>query len=103
YDRLVLATGAEAVIPDFPVSGTVGRGISVAAAAGRRPVGVMALREMAEAERLGEAVRAGRPVVVLGGGVLGVEAALALAEVGAAVTLLYRGQLPLGRQLDTDS
>ena len=25
YDRLVLATGAEAVIPDFPVSGTRGR------------------------------------------------------------------------------
>ncbi|MBB5749713.1 FAD-dependent oxidoreductase [Micrococcus sp. TA1] len=103
YDRLVLATGAEAVIPDFPVSGAVGRGISVAASAGRRPVGVMALREMSEAEQLGRAVRAGRPVVVLGGGVLGVEAALALAEVGAPVTLLHRGHLPLGRQLDPDA
>lgn len=103
YDRLVLATGAQAVIPDFPVSGTVGRGISVPAAAGHRPVGVMALRDLAEARRLHEAVRDAEPVVVLGGGVLGVEAALALAEVGAAVTLLHRGHVPLGRQLDPDS
>ena len=103
YDRLVLATGAEAVIPDFPVSGTVGRGFSLAAGTGRRPVGVMALRQLAEARRVQRAVRAGEPVVVLGGGVLGVEAALALAEVGAAVTLLHRGPVPLGRQLDPDS
>ncbi|VXB74422.1 FAD-dependent oxidoreductase [Citricoccus sp. K5] len=103
YDRLVLATGAQAVIPDFPVSGSVGRGISVPAAAGVRPVGVMALRDLAEARRLHQAVRDAEPVVVLGGGVLGVEAALALAEVGAAVTLLHRGHVPLGGQLDPDS
>ncbi|WMY78220.1 FAD-dependent oxidoreductase [Citricoccus sp. I39-566] len=103
YDRLVLATGASAVIPDFPVSGTVGRGISVAATADSRPEGVIALRQMHEARRLHEAVRAHEPVVVLGGGVLGVEAALALAEVGAEVSLLHRGPVPLGRQLDVDS
>ncbi|XKH53376.1 FAD-dependent oxidoreductase [Citricoccus nitrophenolicus] len=103
YDRLVLATGAQAVIPDFPISGTVGRGISVPAAAGRRPVGVMALRDLVEARRLHQAVRDAEPVVVVGGGVLGVEAALALAEVGAAVTLLHRGHVPLGAQLDPDS
>ncbi|GAA1679391.1 FAD/NAD(P)-binding oxidoreductase [Citricoccus zhacaiensis] len=104
YDRLVLATGAHAVIPDFPVSGTVGRGISVPAHGdGDHPVGVMALRDLGEARRLHQAVRDAEPVVVLGGGVLGVEAALALAEVGAAVTLLHRGHVPLGGQLDPDS
>lgn len=103
YDRLVLATGASAFIPDFPVSGTRGRGISVAAVAGTRPEGVIALRQMQEARRLREAVRAGEPVAVLGGGVLGVEAALALAEVGAEVSLLHRGRTPLGHQLDADA
>jgi assimilatory nitrate reductase electron transfer subunit len=103
YDRLVLATGAEAVIPAFPVSGTVGRGISLAPEASRRPVGVLALRDLAEAQRVHQAVQGAEPVVVLGGGILGVEAALALAEVGAPVTLLHRGQVPLERQLDADS
>lgn len=104
YDRLVLATGARAVIPDFPVSGTLGRAISVpAAAGGPRPDGVIALRELHEARRLHAAVRDGEPVVVLGGGVLGVEAALALAEAGAPVTLLHRGPVPLAGQLDADA
>lgn len=103
YDRLVLATGASAIIPDFPVSGTRGRGISVVPGAGARPEGVIALRQMQEARRLREAVRSGASVAVLGGGVLGVEAALALAEVGAEVSLLHRGQTPLGRNLDADA
>ncbi|GAB3185579.1 FAD-dependent oxidoreductase [Nesterenkonia halophila] len=116
YDRLVLATGAEAIMPHMQVerrrNGAIDAELSMrarrAAEAGgdpgdRFPDGVMALRTMEDATTLRAAVAAGEPVVVLGGGVLGVEAALAVAEVGSPVTLVHRGTAPMGRQVDADS
>ena len=42
----------------------------------------------------------GKRVVVLGGGVLGLETALAAAEEGATVTVVHNGPHPLGRNID---
>lgn len=116
YDRLVLATGAEAIVPHMQVemrrNGAIDAELSMRArreaeASGdprdRYPDGVMALRTMEDATTIRAAVEAGEPVVVLGGGVLGVEAALAVAEIGAPVTLVHRGTAPMGRQVDADS
>lgn len=116
YDRLVLATGAEAIMPQMQVerrrNGAIDAELSMRArraaeadgeAGERFPDGVMALRTMEDATTLRAAVAAGEPVVVLGGGVLGVEAALAVAEAGAPVTLVHRGTSPMGRQVDADS
>ncbi|WP_010524376.1 FAD-dependent oxidoreductase, partial [Nesterenkonia sp. F] len=116
YDRLVLATGAEAIMPHMQVemrrNGAIDAELSMRArreaeASGdprdRYPDGVMALRTMEDATTIRAAVEAGEPVVVLGGGVLGVEAALAVAEIGAPVTLVHRGTAPMGRQIDADS
>lgn len=116
YDRLVLATGAEAIMPQMQVErrrdGAIDAELSMRArraaeadgeAGERFPDGVMALRTMEDATTLRAAVAAGEPVVVLGGGVLGVEAALAVAEAGAPVTLVHRGTAPMGRQVDADS
>ena len=58
---------------------------------------------MEDALRIRRALERRESVVVLGGGVLGVEAALAVAEVGLPVTLLHRGNVPMGRQIDTDA
>ncbi|WP_246036276.1 FAD-dependent oxidoreductase [Sinomonas susongensis] len=93
YDRLVLATGARPVIPRLA-------GLDPDPLHPVLPRGVAALRDLADAECLSEAVRGRRRIVVLGGGVLGLEAALAASEEGASVTLVHHGEHPLGRQLD---
>ncbi|KHL01245.1 ferredoxin [Sinomonas humi] len=93
YDRLILATGARAAIPNLT-------GLNPDPLHPVLPRGVTALRDLADAERLSAAVRGRKRIVVLGGGVLGLEAALAASEEGATVTVVHHGGRPLGRQID---
>ena len=94
FDTLVLATGADPVFPT--VDGVVRPD-------GTPLPGVAALRTWDDAYRVREAASAGARVVVMGGGVLGVEAAVALAAAGSDVTVVHRGFVPLDRQFDADS
>ncbi|WP_269082784.1 FAD-dependent oxidoreductase [Allosalinactinospora lopnorensis] len=91
YDELVLATGARASFP--PVTG-------VAAKDGTPAPGVTALRDMADCHRVQALVRPGAPAVVLGGGVLGLEAARALAERGVRVSVVEAAPWLMRRQID---
>jgi assimilatory nitrate reductase electron transfer subunit len=93
YDRLVFATGSRPVIPNL-------RGINPDPTSPVLPRGVTALRDLRDAAVLQEAVAGGKRVVVLGGGVLGLETALAAAEEGATVTVVHNGPHPLGRNID---
>ena len=93
YDRVVLATGARAVVPNLT-------GLNPDPFHPVLPGGVTAMRDVSDAARLAEAVRGRRRVVVLGGGVLGLEAALAASEEGATVTVVHHGDRPLGRSID---
>ncbi|MBQ1092983.1 NAD(P)/FAD-dependent oxidoreductase [Streptomyces sp. B93] len=86
YDTLVLATGAEPVLPAVP---------GLRTADGRLIDGVTALRSLADCAR----VRGDR-VIVLGGGPLGLETAVALRRSGRDVSLVHRGPYPLDRLLD---
>ena len=85
YDGLLLATGANAFCPVQPVEGAV-------------PVRV--LRRFDDALALTETVGAGSRVLVVGGGILGVEAALGLQQRGAAVTIVELGPRLVGPQAD---
>lgn len=108
YDRLVLATGARAHVP--PMDGLEASrhargdapGHPDALDHGRRPLptGIVALRDLRDARTVHEAVRAGRRVIVLGAGVLGMELALAAAERGADVVAVHHGDVPMARNLD---
>ena len=93
YDRLVFATGARPVIPNLT-------GLNPDPAHPVLPAGVTALRDLRDAAVLREAISGGKRVVVLGGGVLGLETALATAEEGATVTVVHNGPHPLGRNID---
>src|SRR6478735_6025138 len=93
YDRLVFATGSRPVIPNLT-------GINPDPSSPVLPAGVTALRDLRDAEVLRQAVDGGKRVVVLGGGVLGLETALAAAEEGATVTVVHNGPHPLGRNID---
>lgn len=103
YAKLVLATGAEPRMPRWTVEARRGGKLDAERASADMPEGVMPFRTMEDALRIREKVRTGEPVVVLGGGVLGVEAALALAEAGREVTLLHRGNVPMSREVDVDA
>jgi len=93
YERLVFATGARPVIPNLT-------GINPDPAHPVLPAGVTALRDLRDAEMLRRAVASGQRVVVLGGGVLGLETALAAAEEGARTTVVHSGPHPMGRNID---
>ncbi|MFD7441885.1 FAD-dependent oxidoreductase [Streptomyces sp. NPDC059909] len=88
YDRLVLATGSNPVLP--PLRG-VGREL---------PDGVHPFRTLDDCLALAAAARPGTRAVVVGGGLLGVSAARALAERGADVVMAHQGTDLMDRHLD---
>ncbi|MFV0280245.1 MAG: FAD-dependent oxidoreductase [Rhodoblastus sp.] len=90
YDRLVLATGARPAMPD--------------------PSFLMhencfVQRNVADAEALRDHIAGGgvKSAVVIGGGVLGVEAAESLRKMGLSVTILARGNALMERNIDAES
>jgi len=85
YSRLVLATGSRPHIPAIP--GIV-RG------------GVFTFRNLSDVQRLMARRVRSRHTVVLGGGLLGLEAARALTRQSTAVTLVQHGPRLMNRQLD---
>ncbi|WP_051722907.1 NAD(P)/FAD-dependent oxidoreductase [Streptomyces albus] len=95
YDSLVLATGSNPVLP--PLRGLFepdGREL---------PSGVHPFRTLDDCRALAEAARPGVRAVVIGGGLLGVSAARALARRGAQVVLAQQGEHLMERQLDADA
>ncbi|SDH96161.1 assimilatory nitrate reductase (NADH) beta subunit [Arthrobacter subterraneus] len=93
YDRLVLCTGARPVIPYLA-------GLNPDPLHPTLPAGVTALRDLADARSLRSVVERRGDVVILGGGILGLEAASAAAEEGARVTVVHHGDYPLARSID---
>jgi nitrite reductase (NADH) large subunit len=87
FDRLVLATGSDPVRLDIP---------------GRDLDGVSLFRTLADVEQLETFSRTGRPAVVIGGGLLGIEAACGLARRGLPVTLVHVMDRLMERQLDAE-
>lgn len=87
YDYLVFATGALIARPKLDTAGAGG---------------VEALRTLDDVVRLKNmAVKGGRAIVV-GGGLLGLEAAHGLNELGLATTVLHRRPWLMNRQLDRE-
>ncbi|MER6218034.1 MULTISPECIES: NAD(P)/FAD-dependent oxidoreductase [unclassified Streptomyces] len=95
YDVLVLATGSNPVLPAL-------RGL-LRPGGGELPAGVHAFRTMDDCLALGAAAGPGVRAVVIGGGLLGVSAARALAARGAHVVLAQQAQRLMERQLDADA
>ncbi|CAL9580869.1 Assimilatory nitrate reductase electron transfer subunit [Streptomyces sp. enrichment culture] len=91
YDTLVLATGSNPVLP--PLRGLFTPDHEL-------PEGVHAFRTMDDCLGLSKAVRPGVRAVVIGGGLLGVSAARALAMRGAQVVLAQQSERLMERQLD---
>ncbi|MDI9887627.1 FAD-dependent oxidoreductase [Streptomyces sp. HNM0645] len=91
YDRLVLATGSNPVLPPL-------RGLD-----GGLPDGVHPFRTLDDCLALAAAARRGGRAVVVGGGLLGVSAARALAERGTDVVVAHQGPTLMDRHLDPEA
>ncbi len=85
FDKLVLATGSRPLVP--PVVGL-------------ELPGVCAFRNIADLELMRDISRGGGRAVVVGGGLLGLEAAFGLMKRGMTVTVLHLMQTLMERQLD---
>lgn len=94
YDLLVLATGAAARVP--PLAGLPSDPALL-------PRGVHPLRTIDDAREIVAATLNARRAVVLGAGVLGLEAACGLAARGVAVTVVHPAPALMERQLDGDA
>lgn len=87
YGKLVLATGSQPLKPPFP---------------GGDLAGVVTFRDTADVETMRAYAERGARVVVIGGGLLGLEAAYGLARAGGNVTLLHLVDRLMERQLDDE-
>jgi assimilatory nitrate reductase electron transfer subunit len=98
YDRLVLATGSAARVPPLPGLRTDDppHGDDLTA-------GVHALRTIDDAREVVAATLNATRAVVLGGGVLGMEAACGLARRGVPVTVVHPASTLMERQLDAEA
>jgi nitrite reductase (NADH) large subunit len=85
YDRLLLATGSTPFILPVP---------------GKDLAGVVAYRDIADTEAMIHAAATQRYAVVIGGGLLGLEAANGLAKRGMDVTVVHLMPWLMERQLD---
>ncbi|MCI8416831.1 MAG: FAD-dependent oxidoreductase [Lachnospiraceae bacterium] len=85
YTRLIYALGSECFIP--PIEG-------------RQLPEVCAIRSLGDVRRLESLLKKAKGGVVIGGGVLGLEAAWELKKAGLSVTVLETAPVLMGRQLD---
>ncbi len=85
YDVLLLATGSNPVIIPLP---------------GHKLPGVIGFRDIADVETMIAASKSGKHAVVIGGGLLGLEAANGLARNGMDTTVLHIMPTLMERQLD---
>jgi nitrite reductase (NADH) large subunit len=87
YDALVLATGSAPFVP--PIEGIAGRDVYV-------------FRTLADCASIQSVARTGSRAIVLGGGLLGLEAASGLRALGAEVALVHLMPTLMEVQLDAD-
>ncbi|WP_289078821.1 FAD-dependent oxidoreductase [uncultured Thalassospira sp.] len=85
YDRLLLATGSDPIIIPVP---------------GHKLSGVVTFRDVDDVDVMLGAAAKGGPAVVIGGGLLGLEAAVGLQARGMDVTVLHLAGHVMERQLD---
>lgn len=85
YDRLLIATGSKPVIPDIT---------------GTDLEGVIGFRDIPDVNTMLAYAKSHKKAVVLGGGLLGLEAANGILQRGMEVTVIHNNEVLLNRQMD---
>ncbi len=85
YDKLLIATGSRPIVPPIP---------------GLQLPGICAFRDIADIEQMIEAAGEHKRAIVIGGGLLGLEAANGLLKRGMSVAVVHLMETLMERQLD---
>lgn len=88
YDKLVYALGAESFVP--PIKG-------------KEKQGVITIRKYEDVKKIAEMLPSIKTAAVIGGGVLGLEAALEISSAGVKVTVVEVADKLMMRQLDNEA
>lgn len=88
WDRLIIATGSSAFVPPIP---------------GVEKKGVISFRNLEDCSAMIRASEAGRRAAVIGGGLLGLEAARGLLNLGMEAEVIHNAAFLMNRQLDHTS
>lgn len=88
WDRLIIATGSSAFVPPIP---------------GVDKKGVISFRNLEDCAAMIEASKSVRRAAVIGGGLLGLEAARGLLNLGMETEVVHNAPFLMNRQLDTAS
>ncbi len=88
YDKLIIATGSSPIVIPVP---------------GHRLAGVLTYRDLDDVNAMILAAKSGGRAVVIGGGLLGLEAAVGLKEQGMEVSVVHLAPTLMERQLDAPS
>lgn len=88
YDRLLIATGSKPIVAEIP---------------GKDLAGVIGFRDILDVDTMLNYAQTHRHAVVLGGGLLGLEAANGLRQRGMEVTVVHNSELLLNRQMDKEA
>jgi len=88
YDKLILATGSKPFVP--PIKGTELKGVFV-------------YRSLDDLDAISLHIKPSKKAVVMGGGILGLEAAKAICDQGLEVTVLEKNPGIMNRQLDASA
>jgi len=94
YDKLIISTGSRSYIP--PVEG-------LSLPDGAYKPGIFVFRTIDDCREIAEYARGRGAVAVIGGGLLGLEAASGLRNFGIPVDVIHRGPYLMGQQLDSQS
>jgi nitrite reductase (NADH) large subunit len=90
YDKLIIATGSRPFFP--PIDGMLDQGVPI--------TGVFGFRTIADCDAMLAWARGARRLAVIGGGLLGLEAARGLLERGLEVHVIHRADRLMNVQLD---
>lgn len=88
YDKCIYALGSECFVPPIP---------------GSDKPEVVAIRRISDTEKIKDLLSKTEHAAVIGGGVLGLEAAWVLKQAGLSVTILELAPQLMGRQLDLEA
>ncbi|MBD3817223.1 MAG: NAD(P)/FAD-dependent oxidoreductase, partial [Halothiobacillus sp.] len=88
YDKLVIATGSKPFMLPIP---------------GVELPGVVSFRDIRDVESMIDAAQTGKRAVVIGGGLLGLEAAYGLLKRGMRVTVVHRNPVLMNMQMDAEA
>jgi len=88
YDLMVMATGSRPTVPDMP---------------GIDHPKVFTYRNLADLQRIIEKFRTADHVAIMGGGLLGIEAAHSFQKIGVGATIIQRANFLMTKQLNMDA